>query len=84
MAKRESLIRIPFLLKAFVFFYIGAYGIYSTQYDLNEDAPWLDVVKLVSIVIFSIFFSYGVICFIRDFKDGGIRKVIDKIKNNVQ
>lgn len=77
----KDIVKMPLWIRAFIFFYIGAYGIYSTQYNLVGNTILLDVLKICAITIFAMFFSYGLICFINDYKKGGIRKVINKIKN---
>tara|TARA_R110002012_G_scaffold56403_1_gene144535 strand:- start:196 stop:444 length:249 start_codon:yes stop_codon:yes gene_type:complete len=68
---------MPKILKAFLFCYMGGY-ILSSHFgtSLSENV----FLKITALTLGSVFFSYGVICFVDDFKKGGINFVINKIK----
>jgi len=68
---------MPRALKAFLFCYIGGYILSSFFHTNLEEGI---IIKVLSLTIGSVFFSYGVICFVDDIRNGGIRLIINKIK----
>lgn len=68
---------MPRLLKGFLFCYMGGY-ILSSHFGANISENVF--LKITALTLGSVFFSYGVICFVDDFKKGGIKFIINKIK----
>ena len=71
---------MPLLAKAFIFTYMGAVGMKEFVFGLESSNPFIDILQLILVVVFVMFFSYGVICFIQDIKKGSIYYVITKIR----
>ena len=74
----DERVKMPRLIKAFLLCYIGSYPIMGYYQSNSTEYLFL---KIVILTISSLFFSYGVICFIQDIKSGGINYVIEKIKD---
>lgn len=73
----DDRMKMPKMLKAFLYCYIGAYPIVM-HFSQGSEIPLL--YQILILTIGSFFFSYGVICFVLDIKKGGLKKIIDKIK----
>ena len=75
----DTSIKMPLLLKAFLFCYMGSYGWTRLGKGLNHDNLFIDVITICLYAIFASFTVYGIICFLKDVKEGGIAKVLKKL-----
>ena len=78
--EQSGTVKMPYLLKAVIFSYLGWYGVLFFNGWIDENHIFASVFKLFMISLCTAFFSYGVICFIQDVKNGGIRFVLDRIR----
>jgi hypothetical protein len=69
--------KLPYWALAFILCYFGAYFIINVTSNLDEGNLPLNI---FSLIVFSVVFSYGVICLMIDIKMGGIHAIIIKIK----
>ena len=72
--------RMPIFLKAFVLMYIGGYGFMHYNGWITEENILYNVATLVSTVLCTMIFSYGVICLIEDFRKGGLKEVLKRFR----
>lgn len=63
----------------FVFCYVGGYGVLNITNNINPNEIGLQIVILV---ICSFLCVYGLLTLVDDFKTGGIRRIINRIKGN--
>lgn len=78
--KTGSVGNIPYLIKAFIFCYLGWYGFMSFTGDIVRENILQHVLWGIWVSICLAVFSYGVICLIMDFRKGKIGGVIDRLK----
>lgn len=71
---------MPKLLRDFLFVGIGLTGLHLSIGKVDINNIELDVMTIVLVAVFTSFFTYGIISFIRDFKEGGWKEIIRKIK----
>lgn len=73
-------IKIPRLLRDFLFVGIGLTGLHLSIGKVDINNIHFDLMTIILVAIFTGFFSYGIISFIRDFKEGGFYAIINKVK----
>ncbi len=64
-------------LMALIFCYIGFFGVIQVFINLENGNI---LMHGLTFIIFSAIASYGVICLIMDFREGGIHAIINRIK----
>lgn len=71
---------MPIFLRAFVLMYIGGYGFMHYNGWITEDNILYNVLTLVSTVLCTMIFAYGVICLIEDFRRGGLKEILKRFR----
>jgi hypothetical protein len=70
-------IKMPLFFKAAFFIYIGGVCLFLS---VDENPQQAIIFKALTITIATGFFTYGVVAFIQDVKEGGIAKVYNRFK----
>lgn len=74
-------VRMPLWLRAIIFSYMGWYGVLFFSGLIDPDHIFLSVFRLCAISLCTAIFAYGVICLIQDFKQGGIRYILNRLRD---
>lgn len=74
-------IKMPRLLRDFLFIGIGLTGLHLSLGSVDINSIKFDIMTIIWVTIFTSFFSYGVVSFIKDFKNGGWKAIINNIKD---
>ena len=73
---RTKLYETPLLIRALISIAIGLIG-----FEYLVDNKAIGIMEVLLIIVFSIVFSYGVICLVKDYKKGGLRYLINRFFN---
>lgn len=73
----DETIKIPLFFRSALFIFIGGVSLFLS---IDENPQQAAILKVITITIATIFFTYGVVCFVQDVKEGGIYRVLQKLK----
>ena len=73
-------IKMPKILKYFLICYVGIVGVMMlTRSDMGEDIGW-KLFYIISLSVYTALAAYGLISFLEDLRNGGLKSVIRKIR----
>jgi len=76
----DERVKMPRLLKYFLFFYVGTIGVMNvTGQDMGQNILG-KIFYSTSLSIFTSLACYGLISILEDFRSGGLREIIRKLR----